>query len=293
MFNKMNLRNFTIAALAFLTVACFFPFETAHAQKKKKMKPDELVGRHLEALGPAEIRTSDRSRIAIGNSELRLVAGGRGQSQGSAVFASKEETSLIDVNFVESPEFPFERINYDGKELEVKQYKPGSRSPIGQFLISYDEVFKEGLFGGTLSTAWALLRLDENRPKLKFKGTKEVGGKEAYQLQYNPRKGSDLDIRLYFDAETFQHIRTEYKRTVAAQMGVNTRDSISQRETRYTLVENFSDFTEVGGLTLPKTYQIQYSIFARNTAIEIHWDFNFSQFAFNQPFSLKEEPDTP
>lgn len=287
MFNKIDLLRFGLVMIIFSMVAFILPVKNVYAGFGDKIEIEEIVSKHLASIGSNDARVSGRSRIASGISEMRLLTGGRGQSQGITVFASKENSILINADF-QSPEYPFERITYDGKDLEVKQYRPGSRSPIGEFFLSYKEIFKEGLFGGVLSTNWALLDLDERKPKLKYKGEEEINGEKVYEIQYKPRKGSDLDIKMYFDAKTFQHLRTKYERTVAAQIGNNPRASASQRGTRFVLEETYSNYTQAGNLTLPKTYTIDYYIFAQNNPIKIQWQFDFSQFAFNQPFDLKE-----
>jgi hypothetical protein len=252
-----------------------------------KLKPEEIVAKHLESIGSAEQRAPGRSRTAIGASLMSLRTGVRGQASGPALIASKDNTVLINATF-ESPDYPFERMSYDGDKVVVKQFKPGSRTPIGEFFLSYDEIFKEGIIGGTLSAAWALLHLDKKNPKLKYDGTDKIDEKKVYKIRYEPRKGSDLKIKLFFDAETFRHIRTEYERVVAAQMGANARDSVNQRETRLKLVENFSGFVPAAGLTLPQKYSIEFTVISRSNPLVIDWTFDFTKFAFNQPVNVAE-----
>ena len=274
----------------FLFITMFLialPAYQGKAAAQDKMKPEEIVAKHLESMGSVEQRAPSRSRTAMGTSLMNLRSGGTGQANGPAIIVSKGNAMLINATF-ESPDYPFERISYDGDKLVVKQFRPGTRSPIGEFFLSYDEIFKEGIFGGTLSTAWTMLHLDERKPKLKYDGTDKVDGKSVYKLRYEPRKSSDLKIKLYFDAETFRHIRTEYERVVAAQMGANPRDSANQKETRFKIVENFSDFVSAAGLTIPQKYTIEYTIISRNNPLVIDWTFDFKKFAFNQPINLVE-----
>lgn len=252
-----------------------------------KMKPEEIAAKHLESMGSAEQRAPSRSRTAIGTSLMSLRSGGTGQANGPALIASKDNTMLINATF-ESPDYPFERIIYDGNKLVVKQFRPGTRSPIGEFFLSYDEIFKEGIIGGTLSSSWAFLHLDDNKPKLRYDGTDKIGERKVYKIRYEPRKNSDLKIKLFFDAENFRHIRTEYERVIAAQMGANPQDSASQKETRFKIVENFSDFVSAAGLTLPQKYTIEYTIISRNNSLVIDWTFEFKKFAFNQPINVAE-----
>ena len=89
-------------------------------------------------------------------------------------------------------------------------------------------------------------------------------------------------MTLCFDAETFQHVRTEYSRSVVAQMGTTAETSARQSETHYKLVEDFSDFKKEGGLTLPHTYRISLEIMGRQGSFRAEWALTLSEFQFNQ-----------
>jgi len=60
------------------------------------------------------------------------------------------------------------------------------------------------------------------------------------------------------------------------------------RETRYKLVEDFRDFRKEGGLTLPHTYTIQYSVSKLNNPIVLDWTFTFTRFTFDYPIEEKQ-----
>jgi hypothetical protein len=65
---------------------------------------------------------------------------------------------------------------------------------------------------------------------------------------------------MYFDEKTFRHVRTEYTVVRNAAIGTGGVDSsASQTSVTYRVYEDFSDFTKMGDLTLPKTYKITYS----------------------------------
>ena len=58
-------------------------------------------------------------------------------------------------------------------------------------------------------------------------------------------------------------------------------------ETRYELVEEFSDFKTESGLTLPHTYKIRLS--QQGTATQIsEWLMTLVQFNFNQSVDAKD-----
>lgn len=252
-----------------------------------KVKAEEIVARHLEALGSAEARRPSRSRIAGGGSLMNLRTGGRGSLSGSALLASQDEKVLLKAEF-SSPSYPFERFTFDGQKFNAKQYAPGVRSPLAEFLLSHDTVFSEGLFGGTLSSAWPLLDLSARKAKLEYGGTDKIDGRQAYKLKYMPRGGSEVRITIFLDAENYQHLRTEYERVIAAPMTSSPSQSASQRESRYKLVEDFRDFRAEGGLTLPHTYKLEYSVFRLNKPLALDWTLTLTQFTFDYPIEAKE-----
>lgn len=265
--------------LSLLSVGSSAPARTA--DDKAKMTPDTLIAKHLEAIGATETRSSISSRIVAGKVAIEVRGNTTGQSTGDFNFAAEGRKSLLVMQF-ENSQYPYERASYDGERFNVGDLRPGVRSTLGNFLLTYDTVFKQGLFGGVLSTAWPLLDLSAQNPKLELAGKKKINGREAYVLKYLPRKGSDLEIRLFFDAETFRHVRTSYERTISAQMGSNPNASASQRETRYEMVEDFSDFQKEGGLTLPHGYKLTLMIQGNGGTAINTWTSQLTRFVVNQ-----------
>ncbi len=159
-----------------------------------------------------------------------------------------------------SIEYTGENLAFDGKHAATGFLPQGGRSQLSTLLSIRDAPLKEGLLGGVLSTAWPLLRIEEQNPKLEYRGLKKIDGREMHELSYRPRKGdSDLKIALYFDAATFQHIRTRYSLKIEARIG--TRESPNQNpESYYSLTEDFDDFRTVDGLMLPHKYRLQVSV---------------------------------
>ena len=252
-----------------------------------KVNVEELVAKHLEAIGKAEARNSSRSRIVAGTSLMSLKTGGRGTSNGPALLASQKEKILLKAEFT-SNSYPFERVGFDGRKLHAKQYSPGVRSPLSEFFLSHDTLFSEGLIGGTLSSAWPLLDLAGRGPKLQYGGTEKIDGRQAHKLKYMPRDGVELKITIFIDAENYQHLRTEYERVIAAPMAGTPGASASMREMRYQLVEDFRDFKTEGGLTLPHTYKIEYTVSRLNQPLALDWTFNFTRFTFDYPIEDKQ-----
>ena len=254
---------------------------------EQKMKPEEVIAKHLESIGTAEARAAARNRIIQGVSELTLKQGGTGNLVGSALMASEGDKNLLMMAF-ERPDYPAEKIGYNGHKLSVKEIRPGVRTPLGEFFRTHEEMFKEGLVGGTLSQSWPLLNVAGRAPKLEYGGTKKIDGRLAHELKYLPKNGSSLKIKLYFDAETFRHIRTEYERVIAATMGARPIDSGSRMDTRYKVIEEYSDFKEENGLTLPHVYKFELHIASQSAPMLLDWVINLQKFSFNQTMSGRE-----
>ena len=104
---------------------------------------------------------------------------------------------------------------YDGKQLDVAHIAPGTRSQLGQSIWAhFQALLPEGLYGGVLSTDWALLGVAERRPKLKYKGLKEFDHQKLHQLEYKPREAVDYRIALYFEPESHRHLASSYRMTL-------------------------------------------------------------------------------
>jgi hypothetical protein len=146
----------------------------------------------------------------------------------------------------------------------------------------HDLVFKQGLMGGTLSSSWPLLDLASRAAKLEYAGTKRIEDQTLHELRYLPRGGSDLQISLFFDEATFQHVRSEYRRVVEAQTGSRAYGNVQERESRYKMVEKFSSFNLENGLYLPHTYKIEFTADAQSGTFQAEWTLKLSQFQFNQ-----------
>lgn len=266
-------------ALGFLIALIAMPLLVA----KDKLKPEQLIALHLDSIASKEVRESVETLVAAGEAAAIPRRGGSGSVDGIGRISSAAESGqfVIAMDFGQ-PSYPHERIGFDGEGAFVAQTAPGTRSPLGQILHPQERPIEEGLLGGVLTTQWALLHTEELRPKLKYKGLKKTDDEKFHVLEYKPRKKSDFKINLFFDQETFRHVRTEYKLLLSAGMvRLGTGNSPAQ-EKRITIVELFSEFGEEGGLTLPHSYKIELTL-EQNTTLMIDWVMNFQEFHLNEP----------
>ena len=260
-----------------------------------KMAPADLVAKHIAAIGSPDARAKVSGTRIKGGFELIVKAGGTGTSEGQVVMASHRDQNLV--NMAYNSDEPATSFRYDGSKTTVTQFRPGRHTPLEHFFHEHQEIVSDGLVGGVLSEAWPLFKLQEKSPKLEYAGMKKIDGRQAHALRYKPQKGSELSITLFFDAETFQHLRTEYEQTVYSTKqtripgspgrlpSVTDQRSAPQRLTAY---ESFSDFRPEGGLNLPHVYKFELSVQSDVRPLLISWTFNLSEFAFNAPLDKAE-----
>ena len=261
--------------------ACIWAL-TLTAWGKDKIKIEDLVARHLESIGTAEARAGIENIVATGEASAIPRVGGSGKIDGDLRMNSMSGKLLIYMKFY-SPDYAEEALLFDGKNVDVGQMSPGTRSPLGTLLYTQELPLKEGLVGGTLSRNWPLLSMESKQPRLKYRGLRKVDKEKCHEVEYRARKGgTDFRIRLYFDQEHFRHVQTTYRMSIAAPMGSRPDQSSQQSETRIGLTEQFSDFRETNGLTLPHRYVIRYSNVASKT-LRIDWEMKVNDIQFNQP----------
>lgn len=249
---------------------------------------EEIIEKHLASIGPEEVREKISSMTVGGTTKAVFKGRGTGETSGLVVMASQGKSNLIGMKFG-TPDYPHERMGYDGDDFTVGFVSPGVRSELGAFLRMNEKTFEVGILGGVLSTSWELLKYDPKRGKLDCDdSTTTVNGVEAYKCRYKPKRGSSLRVEMFFEKGTYRHIRTEYSRVDSARQGTSIDQSARQSETRYEMIEEFSDFSEENGLTLPHTYSIHYEKQANEGTYSYTWRMDLQQFLFNNEIDPKE-----
>ena len=260
----------------------------------EKLTPADLVAKHLESVGAAEARKRVNGTRIKGTVELIVKAGGVGTSGGQVMMASHGGNNLVNMTFESGESTSF---RFDGSKTTVTQFRPGRHTPLEHFFAENEDIVSEGLVGGVLSESWPLLNLQAKNPKLAYAGMKKIDGRQVHALKYKPGKGSELNITLFFDAETFQHLRTEYEKTVysSAQTRIpgspGRLPSVSEARSapqRLEVYESFSDFKMEGGLNLPHVYKFELSVQSDRRPMLMNWTFNLTAFTFNAPLDRSE-----
>src|SRR5262249_24929767 len=125
-----------------------------------------------------------------------------------------------------APQYPGEQLVFDGEKTMVGMIDPTSRSNLGTFLYTQDDILKSGLFGGTLSSAWPLFDVSKSGEKIKYEGVHKIDGRELHDLLYVPQKrggNGELSIHLYFEPDNFRHVLTVYTLTLHNAAGTATQ----------------------------------------------------------------------
>lgn len=268
---KDTIHRLRITATIFLFVSLLAP---SLLGKGDKLTPEKLVAQHLASIGTPQARANLRSRSLQGQGRMVVLRGGAGTLSGSATHASEGNKSSF-LFEVDDPSYRGEHLIFDGQDSQVGWAYRGRRSQLGEFIQTYSYVLREGLLGGTLSTAWALLDLESKKPSLKYHGLKKVQDRKLHRLEYRPEKREgDLRIDLYFEPETFRHVRTTYHFSWSPGIGRSAGSTPWQRETRYLLEETFENFQQLGGLELPALWIIRFERVGRSTTVQ-EWETDF------------------
>lgn len=214
------------------------------AGQDQKLTADQIVEKHLEAIGGRQALAKFKTRVAIGTIKKE------NEPEGQMAVMSELPNRLS--VFYAFRDYDFHMI-YDGSEPSIRPVMPRTVSNITDKL-------QEMLASGLMFNSISLYNLiDSSTPAtLKFenKGTKKVGGRPAYVVQLKAGKGTPM--KLYFDTESFMWLRTDYGSASASkQMGTFTNDVENQGAAEATVdfyIET-SDFRDVDGLKLPFRFE--------------------------------------
>lgn len=271
------------------------------------MKPEDVVAKHVDALGTADARAAIKNRLIQGKSKFKLVVGGGGELQGTGAVVSEGHKAVLMFKYV--GDYRGEQFITDGSKASFAATTASHhRSTFAEFVRSQDWIVRDGLLGGELTTGWVLLNLDPNVGKVSYGGLKKFDGKQMHDIRFRSKKHDDMDVHIYIDPDTFQHVATVYSISLAngpggegvaplglggtPQQGVQTSGdptmSSKQRDLRYTVEERFSDFKPVDGLTLPTHYNIHFTqeLASGSTVID-EWDLAAEQISHNMTLDPK------
>jgi len=267
----------TVAVSAFfIFVSAFFSVPPA----AQSLKAEEIVAKHLDSIGTKAKRDELKTLMALGYSEFEsrfpIVKGG-----GRAIVVS-DPKNLFFVITLNSREYPFEKIGYFNGKANLPFIAPGARSLLGLFIAEHEKILSEGLFGGSMSLRWPFFAA-EKKLWIKASGTKKIDGRKMLAIEYVPSSGAsnEFRIKLFFDADTFNHVRSEYHREVVSGRVIFGQAN-QHANAVLTLTEEFSDFKTIDGFTLPHAYKVIFLSNSNTSANENRWGINVAEYRVNQ-----------
>jgi len=250
--------------------------------QEKKVTLEELIARHLESIGTAQARAAAKNRVVAGPVTFTSRIGTATNLDGQAAMASSGVKLRFSLRF-NTLQYVGEQFGYDGSKILTGFQPGGRRSPLSLYLEQQNGPLKEGLLGGTVSTAWTMLRLDQLKPRLEYKGSRKIDGRQLHEVSYRPQKSSsDLKVTLFFDAETVRHLRTEYEFKVPARLGAGPNESSKYQEDYYKLIEDFDDFRAADGLMVPRKYKLRLQVQTSSGTTMYEWSVAIEQVLHNQ-----------
>jgi len=269
-----------MSLLRSLAISVFLFSLLALASDAQELKAEDIIAKHIESIGKREALDQVKTLFALGQSSFEsqspLIHGG-----GKSMVVSDHRNLMWAIS-LNSKDYPYEKIGYFGDKVSLPFITAGQRSLLGVFLNEHPRVLSDGLYGGIMSLRWPLLD-DKKRPHIKSLGVKKVDGRKVYALSYQPESGGmdQFSIKLYFDADTFQHVRSEYHREFSpSQPKFGEANQLANSE--ITLTETFGDFKTVDGLTLPYTYAVEFASNSNTSTMKTTWGIKVAQYYINQ-----------
>jgi hypothetical protein len=262
-------------------IICVF-FNIAFAQDKRLSKPpklsaEEILIKHRASVGNPTALQKIKSRImvGVGTFSTKLKPGKIG---GPAQFASDDNKVLLAI-LLNSNDYPFEKFAFDGKDLTAATLPEGGYSPLGDYLKKNKHIVKSGLMGGVLRVGGPAFRPNAET-KFEEAGISKIDDRYVYKIRASTPGMGGMAISLFFDSDTFHHVRTVYfYRTDGVPVNPNAPlDPTAPRGGDFTLTEDFSNFASVDDLILPLRYVVEYT--TNNSLI---WTINFTKAYNNQP----------
>ena len=230
----------------------------ASGAAKDEFELGEFVKQHLNSIGTEQARGAAKNCVVQGSVTFQILNRAAQTWEGPATLVS-EGNKLSSLFKFPPTVYRTEWFTSDGTRASVAFVRPGHWTEFGNFVKVHDEILTEGLWGGTLSTAWALAHVEERDAKLQDRGTKKIDGVELRRIDYLPKKNSDLEVQLYFEPNTFRHVMTVYLLTISARSAPTVNQARNESETHYRLEERFSDFASFDNLTLPTRWTVRFT----------------------------------
>lgn len=233
------MRKTIVICLTFLCFLLLLNRDAPAAEDKPSLSGEEIINRYLAAAGGKQALTKFKSRVAMGTFSKE------GEPESRMAIMSEAGGRLAAVYVFRDFDW---RMVYAAGSIIIRPQFPRQVSVIED---KYREMLSSGLMFNGIPLQ-NLLAIQGTDVKFTAKGMKKVKGRQAYIVEV--KRGKESPMRLYFDAESFMWIRTDFGRAeITRQMRTFTNDVVNQGAGEATIdfyIET-SDFRDVDGVKLP------------------------------------------
>lgn len=246
-------RGYFSLLLLLLLVA---PLTITVGQGDQKLTGDEIINKHLAAVGGREALARFKTRVAVGTV--------RKDNEPEGKLAVMSETPNKLSVFYGFRDYDL-RMVYDGNNAFIR---PAMPRQVANLTDKYQQILASGLMFNGMSLYNLVAESKPGELKFEARGMKKIDGKPAYVVQLKPAKGAT--VKLFFD-ENFMWVRTEYgSASVSKELGSFTNEVVNQggSETTVDFYIETSDFRDVDGVKLPfKFEQVMTAPILRQKAV--------------------------
>jgi hypothetical protein len=201
---------------------------------------------------------------------------------GGKVVVVSDAENLYFLMSLNSKEYPYEKIGMFRDKVSLPFTTSGIRSTLGAFLMEHSRILSDSLFCGTMSLRWINNVAANNKLKLVSAGIKKINDRQTYAIDVLMGASSgELKVRLFFDAKTFQHVRSEYKRDSSVRQITFGRQN-ELADAHVDVTEEFSDFRDVDGLMLPHEYKVTLVSNSGSQSFSNSWGIKVVDYYLNQ-----------
>jgi hypothetical protein len=129
----MQYKTFISLSSVLAVVLTYVSGPPATVAQNQRLKPEELIAKHLDSIATAEKRKAVRSRTTSGTAQVSFRIGGRGTMDGKANILSQGTSVRAGLNFA-ALEYPGEQIAFNGTKVTAGMMSPGNYPPFSGFV---------------------------------------------------------------------------------------------------------------------------------------------------------------
>jgi hypothetical protein len=226
-------------SLVFLSISHFSAFTQ---DKGTSLTPEQIIEKHLTAIGGKEKLATINTRVAMG----LIKAPTAGQTKFLLISERPDKLTVL----YKMPTYDW-RITYASNDFFSIPIKILSNNvlligPSNKLENKFREMFSSGLLFGDMSL-YNILTNPNSDIVMKAGKTKKINNRPTFVVEVRQKK-TDLG-KAYFDAETFMLVRIDYGSVEIPDTRIILDNT--PKNTSIDFYQEFSDFRDVDGIKLP------------------------------------------